>query len=79
MTITIESTDILLELDGGPVRLWTGTTAAGVRVFAFVKRVAVRVGDDETEFAALQSMGVVSADVEAVLAAQLAAADGVTR
>jgi hypothetical protein len=39
MKLTIESTDILTEIDGVPVRVWEGRTAAGRPVRVFVHRI----------------------------------------
>jgi len=50
MQIVIESTGEVIELDGVPVRLWRGTTAAGVPCNVFVHRVHVAWGLDTKDF-----------------------------
>ena len=50
MTITIESTEKITHFDGVPVRVWQGTTAAGVRCFVFVHRIAVANNVDQSQF-----------------------------
>lgn len=54
MILTLRNTDKIVELDDGrgvvPARIWEGTTENGVRVVAFIVRVAVREGDDSTQF-----------------------------
>jgi len=50
MKITIESTSKIVELNGVPCRVWEGTTAGGVKMHAFVTRVAVHKNDDASEF-----------------------------
>lgn len=51
MKITIESTDMLTEIDGVPVRYWQGTTEAGIPCKVFVHRIAVHNRIDASEFA----------------------------
>lgn len=54
MILTLRNTDktVDLQTDSGvvPARIWEGTTENGVRVIAFIMRVAVREGDDSTQF-----------------------------
>lgn len=50
MKITIESTEQIVTLNGVPARVWEGTSAGGVRVHAFITRIAVDREDDGTEF-----------------------------
>jgi hypothetical protein len=50
MKITIESTEMVTELDGVQVRLWEGTTEAGTPCKVFVHRVAVHKSQDSAEF-----------------------------
>lgn len=67
MKMTIESTTKIVELNGIPCRVWEGETAKGVKVHAFVPRVAVREGDDASEFEAdLKEQRKPSADVAAI-------------
>lgn len=53
MKISIESTDQIVTLNGVPARVWEGTSAGGVRVHAFITRIAVDRADDGAEFAEL--------------------------
>ena len=41
MKITIESTTMLVELNGVPARIWEGETENGVKVHCFITRVAI--------------------------------------
>lgn len=41
MTITIEATDKIVEVNGVPARIWMGKTDQGVDCHLFVTRVAV--------------------------------------
>ena len=50
MQIQIESTSQMTDFDGVPVRVWKGTTAAGVECFVFVHRLAVHKDFDAAEF-----------------------------
>lgn len=50
MRITLESTRQIVECNGVECRVWEGTTAAGVKLTAFVARVAVERSDDAREF-----------------------------
>ncbi len=50
MKLTIEATDQVTSLDGVLVRVWHGTTEAGMPCLVFVHRVAVREDKDQAEF-----------------------------
>jgi hypothetical protein len=50
MRIELHSTGQIVELDGVLCRVWEGTTAAGVKLTAFIARVAVERADDSREF-----------------------------
>jgi hypothetical protein len=50
VTVTIESTDKFVELNGVPARIWEGQTHKGARVIVYVTRIAVRDGEDVSEF-----------------------------
>jgi hypothetical protein len=50
MRIVLESTPQLVELDGVAVRVWEGRTERGVRVTAFVARLAVDAEANLTVF-----------------------------
>jgi hypothetical protein len=51
MQITVRPSPTTTEIDGVPVRMWTGETDAGVRVILAVHRVILQNPDDEEEFA----------------------------
>jgi hypothetical protein len=54
MKVTLESTTKIVELktDAGvvPARIWEGTTESGVKVHAYVTRIAVARDDDTSQF-----------------------------
>lgn len=50
MQIQIESTDVITEIDGVPVRVWEGVTESGKKCKVFVHRLAVHVDEDAAEF-----------------------------
>jgi len=50
MEMTIHSTDKIVEINGIPTRVWEGVSASGIRVHTYIIRVAVKRGDDVTEF-----------------------------
>ena len=52
MKITIVPTSTLTEMDGIPVRLWTGQTDQGIPVLLAVHRVMVREDQRQEEFRA---------------------------
>lgn len=66
----MQSTPRIVELAGRngaslPARVWQGTTDKGVSVLVFVTRVAVEIGQDQTEFDAdLQEHAPPRPDVE---------------
>jgi len=47
MKINLESTTKIVELNGIPVRIWEGETESGIKVHAFIPRVAI--GEDESD------------------------------
>ena len=49
MKITIESTTKLVELNGVPARLWEGQTESGIKVHAYVTRIAVDADEPRQE------------------------------
>ena len=51
MTVTLDSTSSVVECNGVKCRVWEGTTAKGVRVFALIPRIAAHKDDDLAEFA----------------------------
>ena len=50
MKLQIEATEYVTEIDGVPVRLWEGTTEAGIPCKVFVHRVAMRDDRDCAQF-----------------------------
>lgn len=50
MQIVIESTDVTLELDGVPVRVWKGITVSGILCDVYVHRLSVHADQDCSEF-----------------------------
>jgi len=48
----LESTDIVTNIDGVPVRKWIGTTENGIECIVFVHRIAVLESKDSAEFEA---------------------------
>lgn len=70
MKITLESTTkvVMLEGEGGimPARIWEGTTESGIKVHAFITRIATPQDADPAQFKAeLQEQRPPSADVAA--------------
>ena len=41
MTLIIESTSKIVELNGVPARVWEGHTESGIKVHCFITRVSV--------------------------------------
>jgi len=41
MKVTLENTSRIVYLNGLPARIWEGSTESGVRVHAFITRIAV--------------------------------------
>lgn len=50
MKITVESTDLMVTLNGVPARIWQGETDSGMPVHVFVTRVAVDKDEDLSQF-----------------------------
>jgi hypothetical protein len=55
MKVTLESTDQIVTLHAGadgdvPARIWEGETASGIRVHAFITRIAVHKELDSSQF-----------------------------
>lgn len=67
MTITLESTTTIVKLDGMDCRVWEGTTERGIKVHAFIPRIAGREDQDLSQFEAeLQEMRRPSPEIEAI-------------
>lgn len=52
MKITIESTDRIVKASGIDCRLWLGETERGIKIEVLIPRIAVRNGQDTTQFEA---------------------------
>lgn len=50
MKVTVIPSDIVTDLDGMKVRLWTGTTESGIAVTLLVRAVVVHKDADCTQF-----------------------------
>ncbi len=50
MKLTIEATDQLTQIDGVPVRVWTGRTVSGIPCTVFVHRIAVSNAENSEQF-----------------------------
>lgn len=46
MIVALESTTKIVEFDGVPARMWEGTTDTGIKVHAFITRIAVDKDDE---------------------------------
>ncbi len=67
MKLIIESTTKVVTLDGVACRVWEGQTAHGVKVHAFIPRVAVTDGQDTSQFEAeLSEHRAPSIEIEAI-------------
>lgn len=50
MQITLESTEQVVSVDGVPARIWTGTTALGTPVTAYIASLLPPQDADHSEF-----------------------------
>lgn len=50
MKITLESTTQIVQFDGIEARVWEGETESGIKLTAFITRVAVDKDDDVEQF-----------------------------
>ena len=70
MEIQLESTAKIVQLNGVPARIWEGTTASGIRVHAYISRVAIAADEEPSvhrQFEQeLQSCRPPSAEVRAI-------------
>jgi hypothetical protein len=66
MKINIESTTKIVQLNGVPARIWEGTTETGIKIHAFITRVAIGKNEDGTQFEKeLHECAVPSTEIEA--------------
>ena len=67
MKITLESTTKTVELNGVPARIWEGHTANGIKIHAYITRVAAPLDADQGEFQKeLESHKAPSPEIEAI-------------
>lgn len=67
MKVTLESTDKIVHINGVPARVWEGVTERGIRMHAFITRVAVDKISDVSEFERdLQEHSAPSKELEAI-------------
>lgn len=67
MKITIESTSKIVQVNGVPCRIWEGETERGIKMHAFITRVAVHNSLDASQFdAELAEQKAPSAEVSGV-------------
>lgn len=50
MKLILENTDRIVQVNGTPARVWEGTTADGIPVYALITRIAVHQDHDMGEF-----------------------------
>lgn len=50
MKITLESTREIVNVNGARARVWEGETERGVKIVAFITRIAVRSDADNSQF-----------------------------
>jgi hypothetical protein len=66
MVITIESTSKVVMLNGVPARIWEGQTDTGIKVHAFITRIAAAKEASQVQFESeLQEHRPPSADIQA--------------
>jgi hypothetical protein len=47
MKLIVESTSKVVEINGMPCRIWEGTTESGIKVHAFMIRVAISAEEED--------------------------------
>ena len=47
MTVTLEPTTKIVELNGVPARIWQGETSTGIKCHAYITRIAIDVNEPE--------------------------------
>ncbi len=50
MEIKLHNTTKIVEVNGVPARIWEGETESGIRVYAFITRIAVDKESDQEAF-----------------------------
>jgi hypothetical protein len=67
MEITLHNTTKIVKINGIEARIWEGETAGGIRVHAYITRIAVSLLQDQGEFdAELQKASAPTPDVQAI-------------
>jgi hypothetical protein len=67
MKITIENTSKIVTLNDVPARIWEGQTESGIKLYAYITRIAVAEAQDQSEFEReLIQQSAPSAEVDAV-------------
>lgn len=67
MKVTLESTTLIATVNGVPARIWEGHTESGIPVHAYITRIGVPKGQDESQFQAeLQECRPPSPEIEAI-------------
>jgi len=51
MKVTLESTEKIVTVNGVPARIWEGHTESGIRVHAYMTRIAAPETEDLEQFA----------------------------
>ncbi|MBI9052495.1 MAG: hypothetical protein JEY96_01675 [Bacteroidales bacterium] len=65
MKVTLQNTSKIVKLGDVPARIWEGETESGIKVHAFITRVAMNKDEDCSEFEKeLQECTPPSTDVE---------------
>lgn len=65
MKATLNPTEKIVELDGVPARVWEGETESGIKVHAFITRIAVSKDEDASQFEEeLEEHDPLSAEIE---------------
>lgn len=65
MKVTLTNTTKIVDLDGIPARIWEGETESGIKIHAFITRVAMNKDEDYSEFEKeLQECTEPSADIQ---------------
>lgn len=49
MTITVHSTEKIIEFNGIPARVWEGETETGIKMHCYITRVAIDANETRSE------------------------------
>lgn len=50
MKVILESTTMVVNMNGIPTRIWEGKTESGIKVHAFITRIAAPAAEDQEKF-----------------------------